>query len=639
MTRYIGKKALCTTLLKSFCEIQGVGNDPMYMRAGSVQSIVGRYIPKEKQDFLAMPEYSAEDDAIVWFAPDWVDTPRRINDLYGEEKEKYNRIYHDTLSSYYEAKKKLHGEALGILDSALKFVNDDFLFCYDNRVILVAWGMNLRDSVYDAKGSVVFNFSQKKGYTIIFDPGEGAEFVNPNDRIIRRKEKAELVTADIPRLKSKPGYHFLGWKPQVQGTIVVSDMVFRAQYQATPVNIVVPGEPEVEDVQPLAVMHTILFVTDGNCHINGQDKLVVEDGYILTDADFPPLIPEAGFDTPYWDPTYLGPVHSDLLFTGKVTQKQYTVRFLPGKYGELKGLSTFTVPYGGRIKQEQIPLVSPFSGYTFAGWDVTPLNYVVAKDSMFQAQYRHIWWWTRLWMWFTSFGCLKWLLLLLALLLLSWLFSWLFPGCNGNKWNYWHNNVVVTDSVQYHIDESTGDVQYQRAASEQNTDYIFPQDTAIDRFGIREEVQERGGNTNAYLRFSIMWNQHGGDIVDLDAHAIQPDQEDIFYQSHMNHPTSMSGVLDVDDIRPQGIGVENIIWTDPQKMDDGTYTLFIRNYDGGRNHGAKAEVAFNGHTWYYTIDEPIRKGKDIPIAQIKIINNNHKFSIRHSKYLDRTEQQ
>lgn len=345
------------------------------------------------------------------------------------------------------------------------------------------------------------------------------------------------------------------------------------------------------------------------------------------------------FDTPYWDPTYLGPVHSDLLFTGKVTQKQYTVRFLPGKYGELKGLSTFTVPYGGRIKQEQIPLVSPFSGYTFAGWDVTPLNYVVAKDSMFQAQYRHIWWWTRLWMWFTSFGCLKWLLLLLALLLLSWLFSWLFPGCNGNKWNYWHNNVVVTDSVQYHIDESTGDVQYQRAASEQNTDYIFPQDTAIDRFGIREEVQERGGNTNAYLRFSIMWNQHGGDIVDLDAHAIQPDQEEIFYQSHMNHPTSMSGVLDVDDIRPQGIGVENIIWTDPQKMDDGTYTLFIRNYDGGRNHGAKAEVAFNGHTWYYTIDEPIRKGKDIPIAQIKIINNNHKFSIRHSKYLDRTEQQ
>ena len=76
-------------------------------------------------------------------------------------------------------------------------------------------------------------------------------------------------------------------------------------------------------------------------------------------------------------------------------------------------------------------------------------------------------------------------------------------------------------------------------------------------------------------------------MVDLDAHAIQPDNEEIYYCTHMNNPTSMSGVLDVDDIRPQGTGVENIIWTDPEKMSDGTYTLFIRNYDGGRNHGPK----------------------------------------------------
>lgn len=64
-------------------------------------------------------------------------------------------------------------------------------------------------------------------------------------------------------------------------------------------------------------------------------------------------------------------------------------------------------------------------------------------------------------------------------------------------------------------------------------------------------------------------------MVDLDAHAIQPDNEEIYYCTHMNNPTSMSGVLDVDDIRPQGTGVENIIWTDPEKMSDGTYTLLL----------------------------------------------------------------
>ena len=105
MTIFIDKKALCSTPLKDFCEIQGIGNDPMYMRPGSVQSIVGRYIPKDMQDFLAVPEYSAEDDAIVWFAPNWTDTPRRINDLYGEEKEKYDRIYRDTLNVYNDVKK------------------------------------------------------------------------------------------------------------------------------------------------------------------------------------------------------------------------------------------------------------------------------------------------------------------------------------------------------------------------------------------------------------------------------------------------------------------------------------------------------------------------------------------------------
>ena len=52
MMIFIDKKALCSTPLKDFCEIQGIGNDPMYMRPGSVQSIVGRYIPKDIQNIL-----------------------------------------------------------------------------------------------------------------------------------------------------------------------------------------------------------------------------------------------------------------------------------------------------------------------------------------------------------------------------------------------------------------------------------------------------------------------------------------------------------------------------------------------------------------------------------------------------------
>ena len=49
------------------------------------------------------------------------------------------------------------------------------------------------------------------------------------------------------------------------------------------------------------------------------------------------------------------------------------------------------------------------------------------------------------------------------------------------------------------------------------------------------------------MRFSIIWNQNQDDIVDLDAHAIQPDQKEIYYGSYRSKPTSMSGQLDVDE--------------------------------------------------------------------------------------------
>lgn len=95
-----------------------------------------------------------------------------------------------------------------------------------------------------------------------------------------------------------------------------------------------------------------------------MEQLQVEDGYELTENDFPKMIPLEGFSNPYWDPAYLGSVHSDLVFKAKASRNNYTVSFLPGKYGELKGISTFTVPYGSRITQVQIPQVVPFSGYT-----------------------------------------------------------------------------------------------------------------------------------------------------------------------------------------------------------------------------------------------------------------------------------
>ena len=144
---------------------------------------------------------------------------------------------------------------------------------------------------------------------------------------------------------------------------------------------------------------------------------------------------------------------------------------------------------------------------------------------------------------------------------------------------------------------------------------------------IKQAVKAAGGKVDAVLRYSISWNEDGQDILDFDAHAVEPNGSEIFYGNYKgcNNKTMMSGNLDVDMIRPSKMGVENITWSDQSKMKDGKYRLFINNYDKGRNHGFKAEVEFNGETYTYVYDKPVTLDINIAIVTLK----DGKFSIEH----------
>lgn len=142
------------------------------------------------------------------------------------------------------------------------------------------------------------------------------------------------------------------------------------------------------------------------------------------------------------------------------------------------------------------------------------------------------------------------------------------------------------------------------------------------RSEIREAVKQAGGFVDAYFRFSILWNENGRDICDLDAHAFEPDGTEIFYANHNiskgNGKTRTGGCLDIDMIRPESVGVENIYWIDPQKLADGTYEFAIFNYDDGPNTGAKAEIAIGDQVFQYEIPHRITRDKPICIARITL---------------------
>jgi hypothetical protein len=148
---------------------------------------------------------------------------------------------------------------------------------------------------------------------------------------------------------------------------------------------------------------------------------------------------------------------------------------------------------------------------------------------------------------------------------------------------------------------------------------------------IKEAVKAAGGFVNAPFRFSIMWNEDGRSIVDLDAHAIEPTGTEIYYGSYKGYKTPVcGGMLDVDMIDPVNVGVENIFWDEPERIKDGKYRFFIVNFNSKHNSGAKAEIAFGDEVFTYVVDHEIMRNVDIATVHIKNGMIDH---VDQSKYL------
>jgi hypothetical protein len=149
---------------------------------------------------------------------------------------------------------------------------------------------------------------------------------------------------------------------------------------------------------------------------------------------------------------------------------------------------------------------------------------------------------------------------------------------------------------------------------------------------IKENVKAVGGKVEGTcLRASIQWNDvDTKGIVDFDLHAIEPDGTHIYYfggyrRDDGNKFTSMTGQLDIDMINPSNIGIENIYWLDKNKMKNGKYRIFNKNYNSAQNTGFKAEIEFDGEIYNYHYSGNAQG--DIQIATI--ILNNGIFTIEH----------
>lgn len=147
---------------------------------------------------------------------------------------------------------------------------------------------------------------------------------------------------------------------------------------------------------------------------------------------------------------------------------------------------------------------------------------------------------------------------------------------------------------------------------------------------MKERVKALGGSVEGVLRFSIQWNEGGDNLDDLDAHCVEPDGNEIYFiNKRYVHPSS--GVLDVDIVRPENVGVavENITYSELRSMPDGTYKFFVRCFSHRNSKsGFTAEVEFDGQIHSFAYNQPLRQGEKVQVAEVNFDKKSKSFSIK-----------
>lgn len=249
MSKVIGKEQLCSTDLKYFKALQGIGGKTLFDRYSSLENIVRSNINTEYQDFLAHP--IKDGNTITFHGKTYSETPRLLSDLQGEEKEKYEKIKSETLT-YFESKVaslKNSGKPTEAeyLENAIKFIDDRFLYCYDDKVVLGVWGMQLRENVREDISEIRKNLFIKKKkeegqkqddnvieppitpFNISFNAGESGT-LNGNS-FITKDANSYLSEDEIPQVQPNDGYEFVGWNENPNNYEITSDKEFTAQYK------------------------------------------------------------------------------------------------------------------------------------------------------------------------------------------------------------------------------------------------------------------------------------------------------------------------------------------------------------------------------------------------------------------------
>jgi len=258
MAKVIGKTELLRTDLKFFKALQGIDGRTLFDRYKLAETnIINAYIDAKYKDFLAYP---VQDGNIITFhAKKYTETPQILSELQGDDLKKYTAIKYETLAYYNSVIDSLRNSdkitEAEFLADAVKYIDDRFLYCYDDSIVLGVWGMQVRDNYRADISEICKNLVEKKKkegsnltspesilpLTVTFHAGSNG--ILQGNSVLPKQPNELLSDTEIPQVEPNEGYEFTGWNEDPKGYKVTSNKEFSAQYR--PKEILPPAVPPV----------------------------------------------------------------------------------------------------------------------------------------------------------------------------------------------------------------------------------------------------------------------------------------------------------------------------------------------------------------------------------------------------------
>ena len=381
MSQVIGYDFLYGADLKYFKSLQTIGNQKLFDKYNNIKSIIDKSFDEKYRNFLAYPVI--EDNRVEFHG---IQTKENFSskfiDLTGDDRDKYENIFSETLDIYNNVITKLQSDGKNteaeFIRGAIKFVDKRFIVCYDDIVVLCAWGMQLRDNVNEGYGEIRVQYSVD--HLVKFNVGDLGT-INGKSKFVKRKGKL-IFDQEIPVVNPIDGYEFIGWNQNPSNYLVNEDVEFVAQYEKIHIEDQPVGSSDsIIDDPEENKQCLIRFVSNDFGNVIGQKDFLKNPGDVFRKDEIPRVETIEGYKFNGWteDPI------SHYVTSDKV----------------------FTASYN-KIETSSAP----------------PLTPTIKLP-----------WWKRFWLWltalFTAKGCLTWLLRALLLLLLFMLLIWLLRSCDS----------------------------------------------------------------------------------------------------------------------------------------------------------------------------------------------------------------